>query len=177
MMMLKKINKKQEKKTKYLYKKAFPIAERKSFSRINKQQKENITELLAITKNGQYKGLIITVLYKDIVLLDYFAVSDKFRGEGLGTEALNVFKERYPNKRLVLEIEIPEENATNNLQRLSRKAFYLRNGLRESDISNINADGVKLQTLEFTESITYEEYMEVCILSLGKKVAKRFKRI
>lgn len=176
-MLLKKANKSQLKRIKYLYKKAFPIAERKSFSRIVRQQKENITEVLTISKNGQYKGLIITVLYKDIVLLDYFAISDRFRGEALGTETLKIFKERYPNKRLVLEIEIPEENAPNNAQRLSRKNFYLRNGINETDISNINAYGVKLQTLAFNEPITYAEYMEMCVLSLGKKVAKRFKRI
>ena len=125
----------------------------------------------------QYKGLIITLLYKDIVLLDYFAILDQFRGEGLGAETLKTFKERYPDKRLILEIEIPEESAPNNAQRLSRKKFYLRNGLKETQISNINADGVKLQTLAFTETITYDEYMEMCVVSLGKKVAKRFTRI
>lgn len=177
MIFLKEANKKQLKKINYLYKKAFPIAERKPFSRIEKQQKENITNVLAITKDGQYRGLIITLHYKDIVLLDYFAISDKFRREGLGTETIRLFKEKYPQKRLVLEIEIPEENAPNNYERLSRKAFYLRNGLKETDISNINADGVKLQTLAFTETITYDEYMKMCRLSLGKKVAKRFKRI
>lgn len=177
MILLKEANKKQLKKMNYLYKKAFPIAERKPFSRIEKQREENITEVLAIINEGQYKGLIITLLHKDIVLLDYFAISDKFRGEGLGTKTLVAFKERYPNKRLVLEIEIPEENASNNAQRLSRKAFYIRNDLKETDISNINADGVKLQTLAFAEPITYDEYMEMCILSLGKTVAKRFKRI
>lgn len=177
MIVLKEVNRNQLKKTKYLYKKAFPIAERKPFSRIAKQRNVNITEVLAITKDNKYKGLIITLLYKDIVLLDYFAILDKFRGEGLGTETLKVFKERYPNKRLILEIEIPEENAPNNMQRLSRKNFYLRNGLKETDISNINADGVKLQTLAFTEPITYDEYMEMCAVSLGKKVAKKFIRI
>lgn len=176
-MILKKANKRQLKKIKCLYKKAFPVAERKPFSRIVSQQKDGITEILAITKNEQYKGLIINVLYKDIVLLDYFAISEKFRGEGLGTETLNTFKERYPNKRLVLEIEIPEVNAPNNAQRLSRKNFYIRNGIKETNISNINADGVKLQTLVFDEPVTYDEYMEMCVLSLGKKVAKRFKRI
>jgi len=170
-------NKKQLKKIKYLYKRAFPIDERKSFLRIESQQAKNITEIIAITKDGEFKGLIINVLYKDIVLLDYFAISDKFRGEGLGAEALNVFRARYPKKRLILEIEIPEESATNNIQRLSRKKFYLRNGLKETDISNINADGAKLQTLTFNKSITYEEYMEICKLSLGKKTAKKFKRI
>ena len=57
MIVLKEVNQKQLKKTQYLYKKAFPIAERKPFSRIIRQRDENITEVLAIQGTYHYTAV------------------------------------------------------------------------------------------------------------------------
>ena len=73
-----------------------------------------------------------------------------------------------------LEIEVPEENAPNNAQRLSRKNFYLRNGLKETGLAHINPDGVKLALLAFDEPITHDEYMDTMRKSYGKRLAAKF---
>ena len=70
-----------------------------------------------------------TILYKDIVLLDYFAVDDNQRNNGAGSSALRMLLERYLGKRFLLEIEAPDIPSENTPERIRRKAFYLRNGM------------------------------------------------
>lgn len=173
MIEIKEANKKQISRIRRLYKTAFPVAERKQWVKIEKQL-GGCTEVLSIMEDGEFRGLIINMLNDDIVLLDYFAVDEKYRGNGIGTKVLKAFRERYKGKRMELEIEVPEENAPNNAQRLSRKDFYLRNGLKETGLAHINPDGVKLALLAFDEPITHDEYMDTMRKSYGKKMAAKF---
>ena len=71
-------------------------------------------------------GLAITVLYQDMVLLDYFAIHRSCRGKNYGSQALQMLKEWYQDRRLILEIELPDENASNRKERIRRKQFYLK---------------------------------------------------
>ena len=61
----------------------------------------------------------------DMVMLDYFAVSEKKRSCGLGGRALKLLQEKYGDKRFFLEIECEDETAKNATERVRRKAFYL----------------------------------------------------
>ena len=55
-----------------LYLEAFPKAERKPFAMIKKLNKKGKSEMLCLeSDNGDFLGLAITVLYEDLVLLDY----------------------------------------------------------------------------------------------------------
>ena len=68
-------------------------------------------EILSIENDtGDFLGLAITILYKDIVLLDYFAVDDNQRNNGAGSSALRMLLERYLGKRFLLEIEAPDDD-------------------------------------------------------------------
>ena len=97
-----------------LYLKTFPESERKPFSLMLQKSREGIMELLAIEEEtGAFLGLAITILYKDLVLLDYFAVSPTMQGQNIGSRALRLLQERYTGKRFILEIEDPREHAPN----------------------------------------------------------------
>lgn len=71
---------------------------------------------------------------RDAVLLDYFAVSEKLRGQGLGSMCLRLLKEEIRRQNfgtLILEVENPRfgKDEEERLLRRRRIAFYIRNGM------------------------------------------------
>lgn len=144
-----------------LYQKAFPKEERKPFELILQKRKEGFTEILALEDTkGNFYGLGITILCKDIVLLDYFAVADEKRGAGIGSEALRLMQERCRGKRFILEIENTETEAENLAQRIRRKDFYVRNGMRSMGYL-VELAGVGMEVMGYNTSLDYGEYQEI----------------
>lgn len=148
---------------KTLYKQAFPIYERTPFALMRKKSKQGLIELLCITgDDDEFLGLVITGIYKDIVLLSYFAVCADKRGQRIGTTTLSLIRQRYPDKRLVLEIEDPEEPCQNKEERVRRKGFYQRNGLRVMPL-RLAMFGVELLVMTDGERLTFDEYKDFYI--------------
>lgn len=174
------VTEQQMKQIRKLYDTAFPKEERKPFSLILQKRDEGVTEILAIEdENGGFYGLALTILYKDIVLLDYFAIAEEKRGGGIGSEVLRLVQERCEGKRLLLEIEdttkltsadldmdrascqtMPEQSGAQDRQKLRRKAFYLRNGMRPMDYL-VELFGVDMEILTYPVPVAYEEYHEI----------------
>ncbi len=151
-----------------LYREAFPITERKPFRLMLKKRKEGRMELQALEDTqGELCGLVITVLYQDMVLLDYFAISQKKRGQGVGTEAISLIREKYAQKRFFLEIERTDVEAKNIEQRLKRKNFYLRNGLTETALY-VKLFGVEMEILSDSCKINFEEYRRLYTDTFGE---------
>lgn len=144
-----------------LYLEAFPKEERKPFSLILKKSQEGLAEILAIEDpEGLFLGFAITVLHKNLVLLDYFAVSPGFRGKNIGSETLGLLQQRHASRQLVIEIEDPREPAANQEERIRRKSFYLKNGMRAMPYS-VLLFGIKMLVLTNKETVSYEEYHEI----------------
>lgn len=161
-----------------LYQEAFPAAERKPFEIILEKRQEGAVEILALeTEDGEFRGLAISVLYKDMVLLDYFAVSPKQRGHGTGSAALRLLKQRYADKRFFLEIERTGVEAENALQRSRRKEFYLRNGMTVTPLL-VELFGTEMEILTASCQISYEEYYELYVEVFGKsRMGRKIKLI
>ena len=160
------------KELKRLYRSAFPISEKKPFGLMLKKQAEGTMKLMTVEdEKGAFLGLVITIHHKDIVLLDYFAVSPAFRGKGIGSEVLSLLKNQYSGKRILLEIEDPEEPCKNREERLRRKDFYLRNGLSVQDYK-VWLFGVKMLILTNKTTISFEEYHEIFKVVFSEKTAK-----
>ena len=153
-----------------LYMRAFPREERKPFSVILEKAEEGSMEILTIEEENTFLGLAITILFKDRVILDYLAISEDKRGQSVGTKTLAQLKERYAGKRLIIEIEDPDEPAENTSDRIRRKNFYLRNGLLEMPF-RILLFGVRMQVL-CTERIFFEEYHEIFPAVFSERAAK-----
>ena len=66
--------------------------------------------------------------YKNIAYLGYFAIAPEFRCKGFGSRAINLLKDHYDDKQIVVEIESVYENCDNMDKRLRRRNFYLDNG-------------------------------------------------
>lgn len=154
------------------YLEAFPKAERKPFGIMKQKVKQGVMECLLIREKGQPVGLAVTVLHKDMVLLDYFAVHRKFRGQNYGSEALGLLRERYRGRRLILEIELPDEHAPNQEERIRRKRFYLKNGMTETGLK-VCVFKVPMEVLTDHKPLTYEEYHGIYRDSIGTVFARR----
>lgn len=160
-----------------LYLTAFPKEERKPFPLLIQKSQENTVELLAIEdENRQFLGLAVTVLYKDLVLLDYFAIMPEMRGQNVGSRALHLLKERYHNKKFILEIEDAEDESSNQQERIRRKAFYLKNNMILMPYP-VELFGVKMQILTSGDFVSFEAYHEIYEKIFPGTIAQNIKRI
>lgn len=161
---------------KRIYLEAFPRAERKPFLMMKRMAKKGKMEMLVLLDEGKTIGLAVAVRYQDIVLLDYFAIARSCRGKAYGSEALKMLKERYKEQRFILEIELPDEHAWNQNERIRRKKFYLRNGMLETGVKAWVFQ-VPMEVLTAGRPVTYEEYHELYEHTLGIFFAKKVRRI
>ena len=159
-----------------LYMRAFPKSERKPFELMVEKQAEGTMELLSIEDENGFLGLAIFAHDKDIALLDYFAISDEFRGQGIGSKAIQVLQKIYKGKRFVLEIETTKKNCSDLEMRKKRKAFYLRNGLHTMDF-DVVLFGVEMEMLSNAEHLEFEEYLDVYKNACGLKYADKIQLI
>ena len=140
-----------------LYRTAFPRSERKPFSRIRKTLKEGKGDVWCLERNGKFTGLAFTINSHALVLLDYFAVCKKHRGEGIGTAVLVQLMEHYGDRGFFLEIESTFSEAPDLEARQKRKHFYMEAGLEELKVEAI-LFGVRMELLGTRCSLDYEGY-------------------
>lgn len=167
-----KASRRELRRLKRMYLEAFPRAERKPFWIMKQKAGQGVMELLAIREKGQPVGLAFTVRYQDLVLLDYFAVDRKCRGQNYGSRALMLLKERYQDRRFLLEIELPDGKASDQDERVRRKCFYLKNGMQETGIQ-VSVFGVPMELLTDGKPLNYEEYHRIYKEVIGTFFARR----
>ena len=96
-----------------LYRISFPDVERTSpFSLIERKAAMGTMEILMMSEGGERMGLAITASDGELVLLDYFAVDPSKRGQGAGSEALQLLLALYNDRQFFLEIERPVERCS-----------------------------------------------------------------
>lgn len=140
-----------------LYESAFPREEKKPFSMIRSMYKKGKSDVWYLEEKGKFVGLVITINGPDKVLLDYLAVTKKYRGCGFGSETLQQMREQYTGKGVFLEIETVTEEAENYEERKRRKHFYLSNGMTELKV-HVELFGVEMELLGYDCTLTFEEY-------------------
>lgn len=155
-----------------LYETAFPSEERKPFGFIEDLARQGKVEMLAVTDGGRFVGLAVTLLTEKIVLLDYFAVVPLFRDRGYGGRALEMLLKRYGGRRLILEIEMEDPGAENALYRVKRKAFYRRNGMKETGVY-VHVYHTDLELLSAEGELSFGEYVQVLEETLGAAFVAR----
>ena len=114
-----------------LYVNAFPRAERKPFGIIRRMFREGKADVWCVLSDGRFMGLATTVNGDDLILIDYFAITKKCRGQGLGKAAMECLLELYRDKGIFLEIESPDRPGLDQALRKKRKEFYLSCGFEE----------------------------------------------
>ena len=159
-----------------LYKKAFPLSERKPLWLIRATHKKNKADVWLIEDEGAFKGFAITMNSGDLVMLDYFAVAEDARGQGYGAGCLNRLQEKYKEYRFFLEIESVYVKAKNMQQRLGRKAFYERNGMKEVGVV-AKVFGVELVSMGYDCELNFDEYKKLYTDCYGKLVGMNIRKV
>ena len=140
-----------------LYRGAFPASERKPFGIIYKMYRRGKTDLWCLERDGEFAGLAATINSERLVLLDYFAVERRLRGQGIGSAAMEALQARYSGRGLFVEIESTRENAPNRSEREKRKRFYLASGLTELN-TEARVFGVNMELLGSRCDLDFERY-------------------
>ena len=81
-----------------------------------------------IKEDTEFLGFFVCAVYEEIVLIDYFAVMPSKRGRGVGSQALKLLAEIYP-EQYILEY-LHNSSDTQFLQRIQhaqKKIFNLLN--------------------------------------------------
>ena len=140
-----------------LYRKAFPVSERKPFSMIVRMARKGKTDVWYCEDGGSFAGLAITINGDDLILLDYFAVAENQRRGGTGSGLLQLLRRQYAGKGLFGEIESTYEETEDRETRQRRKQFYLRNGMTEMNVM-VYLFGVKMELIGFDCCLTFQQY-------------------
>ena len=159
-----------------LYKKAFPLQERKPLWLVRSTYSKHKADVWLIEEDNEFRGFAITMNSDDLVMLDYFAVETKFRGQGYGSSCLKWLQEQYADYRFFLEIESVHVKAKNMEQRLDRKAFYERNGMNEVGIV-AKVFGVELESLGYNCELSFGEYKNLYTDCYGKLVGMNIREV
>lgn len=141
-----------------LYRRAFPRYERKSFAVIRRMRKEGRTDVWLAEQDGHFAGLAATINAPDVILLDYLAVHEKRRSQGVGSAFLQALLEKYAGRGLFVEIEAADRDDPDG-SKLRRKQFYLRNGLTDMHVVAI-LFGVRMELLGRGCDLDFDDYRD-----------------
>lgn len=165
----------QLKNIEHLYMKEFPKEERKPFELMLDKAEGGIMEILAINSDdGEFCGLAITITGKEWVLLDYLAIEPELQGNNIGSAVLDLLNRRYEGKGIVIEIERTDVECANLSQRVRRKQFYLKNGMKEIGI-HVILFGVEMELLTNGKRINSDEYYKIYETIFGDKIADKIR--
>lgn len=152
-----------------LYERAFPEEEKKPQALLEKLYEQGREELLAVVEEDRFIGLAINTIYGEEALLDYFAIEESYRSSGYGGKAIRALLKHFEDRTYIFEIEMQDPTAENAADRARRKAFYLRNGLKETNVfANIYHTDFELLTPD--GNLTYEKYIGFLRNVLGDEV-------
>lgn len=138
-----------------LYRAAFPREERVALDLL--LEADGPYDFIACYDGETLCGFYSTLTLGDITHVLFLAVEEALRGHGYGTQILEKIRWAYPDKRLILDVEMPDPEADNQEQRTKRIAFYERNGYHHSGVS-YGWRGVMYEILILNGEITEEEF-------------------
>ncbi len=119
-------------KVEELAKEAFPPEEYLAPEELLEMARLGQVEFLAIYEEKRFVGFTVVALYENLCYLFFLAIDRSLRSHGYGGKTLRLLEQRYPGRQQVVDFERIDLAAGNNAQRITRKAFYQRNGYRET---------------------------------------------
>ncbi len=141
---------------------SFIPAELKPRGVLRKQWTEGKVSIWGIEDNEYLAGVITLWVFSDFVFVENFAVDESLRNKGIGARLLKEVVEKHKDKRIVLEVEPPE----NDLQK-RRIIFYERNGFTLSPFRYIqpalreSCEDVQLQIMHTGDILKKDEFMDI----------------
>ncbi len=115
-----------------LAKEAFPPEEYLTPGKLIQMTMDGAVDFWALYEGDTFVGFTVISLYGNLCYLFFLAIAPQHRAKGYGSKVLKLLDALYADKQQVVDFEMIDETAPNNAQRISRKAFYLRNGYKET---------------------------------------------
>lgn len=115
---------------------------------------------------------------KGIAYLFFFAMKKEERGNGYGSDVMELLKKKYRNRRILLALEQQDQTAINSEQRKKRHDFYERCGFQDmkyqikeaSVIYDVMGIGGEVSPNEYRNMIN--DYLGVMKLLVNMKFIK-----
>ena len=117
-----------------LAREAFPPEEYLAPSTLVEMAKADNFDFWALTDAGSFVGFMVVQTYEDLAYLFFLAIDSGARSKGYGSRAIETLKKASPGKQQVVDFEMIDPTAPNAAQREKRRAFYIRNGHRETGL-------------------------------------------
>lgn len=121
----------------------FPASELKPLERITETMEQGMCKVFTLVEKNEMKAYAVLIFPQDgkHVLLDYFAVNKKFRGQGIGHQFFMTFvpyiKEQYPEiEGMFIESERVELDRDDVEIRTRRINFYLDCGCKLTNLQS-----------------------------------------
>jgi len=121
------------KRIKTIYKTSFPKEERMPFWLMRIMAKITSTEFLSFHDNDTLCGFVYMATMDNLTFIMFLAVDENLRSYGYGSAILNEIQAMYKDNKIITYIDIIDETAEDNDQRLRRKKFYMANGYEETE--------------------------------------------
>jgi len=148
---------------KTLYESAFPANERIPIKQLmdNKIQRDFFAFVDDINGTPTFCGFSNSISHGDITNIVYFAVVPELRCRGYGSQILQAIREKHPDSRIVVDIEVEEDSKdAEELERRNRRRdFYLRNGFEAAEF-NYNWQGEHYRLLTAGGTVTEQEFRD-----------------
>ena len=160
----------------------FPQDELKPLAHILSMVEDGTCTFYALRQNKEVLSYFSVCVNGEGLLVDYLAVNEKYRGQGIGTKALEFLKSAANNKYIIVECEDEEKSKdeTDRKTTLKRIAFYERSGFKISGVSS-NLFGVDYIILTYPTELSKEKvkelYSTVYLRMLGKSMYDKFMKI
>jgi GNAT superfamily N-acetyltransferase len=144
---------------KALYESAFPANERIPIKHLldNKIKRE----FWAFFDGDLFCGFSNSITHGSITNIVYFAVVPELRSRGYGSKILQAIREKHPDARIVVDIEVEEDSKdAEELERRNRRRdFYLRNGFDSSPVDYV-WQGEHYRLLSAGGTVTEKEFRD-----------------
>lgn len=159
-----------------LYEDTFPRVERKPVSSLEKTCAEGKMKILAVCEGEEFVGLAVLMTDGSLLLLDYLAILPEKRNLGYGGAVLHRLLEEYNACPLAVEIERIDPSAEDNRERMSRRAFYLRNGMKSSGVF-VWLFHMEYELLCANGEVSYESYRSLLTHCMGNRMKPFLRKI
>lgn len=160
----------------------FPKDELKPLAHILAMVEDGTCTFYALRRNEEVLSYFSVCVNGQGLLVDYLAVNEKYRGQGIGAKTIGFLKSVSHNKYIIIECEDEEkaEDESDKITRLRRIAFYERAGFKRSGVSS-NLFGVDYIILTYPDDISEnkvkELYSSVYLRMLGQSMYDKFMKI